>query len=551
MIEYWVLGGIIVLIFLYMTYRNKQKIKKTIRERWGIVPRPTMKDSFQSISDYWRKRLEHQPPKYYIDNLTWNDLDMYDVYKRLNSTYSSVGAEYLFDRLHDLKFDTQEMSDFEKLVGELDSNDPAREKILYHLYKLGKQDNNNVCEFIFSPKERRLHHHYIYPILASILLSSLLFMIVSWQYALFAVIPSVIINSVIFYKKKYQLDSQLEAVRYITSIVVCAGKLSRIKDEKLQFEINFISKLYKKLKKISGLGNSVLSQPMNELGFGIEILKALFMYDFLCYNRIVSTLSKNNEDFHQLWKEIGKIDSAISIASYRRTIEFYITPTFIEDNSLIAKEVYHPLIDDPVCNPAAITKNSVITGSNAAGKSTYIKTLAINCIFAQTINTCLARSFCFKPSIVVTSMAVRDSVIDGDSYFIAELNSLKRILRYLNDEVLCMCFIDEILKGTNTIERIAASASILKWFSSQNCLCVVASHDIELTDILDPIYDNYHFRGQITDDGILFDYMLQSGRTTTRNAIKLLEFMDYPSEVFTEAQARVKNFEITHKWEKT
>ena len=97
----------------------------------------------------------------------------------------------------------------------------------------------------------------------------------------------------------------------------------------------------------------------------------------------------------------------------------------------------------------------LITGSNASGKSTYIKAIAINAILAQTINTVLAEKWMMKPSYIVTSMAIQDNVLDGDSYFIAEIKSLKRIMQLIEEEKPCISFIDEILKGTNTIERIA------------------------------------------------------------------------------------------------
>ena len=274
------------------------------------------------------------------------------------------------------------------------------------------------------------------------------------------------------------------------------------------------------------------------------------MYDFINYNRVISVILKHNDTFHKLWQEIGKLDSAIAVASYRKSIPFYTTPIFVESEAVIAQEIYHPLLKNPVCNPVTLKRNCIVTGSNASGKSTYVKAVAINGIFAQTIHTCLAESFALKPSLVITSMAVRDNVVDGDSYFIAEIKSLKRILRSNSTDVRCLCFVDEILKGTNTIERIAASASILTWLAEQNCLCIVATHDIEMTDILIDIYDNYHFREQITAEGIHFDYKIYNGWTTTRNAIQLLDFMDYPAEIVSQAQTYAETFETTHKWKR-
>ena len=96
----------------------------------------------------------------------------------------------------------------------------------------------------------------------------------------------------------------------------------------------------------------------------------------------------------------------------------------------------------------------------------------------------------------------------GESYFIKEIRSLKRILDKV-EVVYCLCIVDEILRGTNTIERISASSAVLNFLNEENCMAIIASHDIELTELLKNSYENYHFREQITDHGISFDYTLK------------------------------------------
>ena len=88
-----------------------------------------------------------------------------------------------------------------------------------------------------------------------------------------------------------------------------------------------------------------------------------------------------------------------------------------------------------------------------------------------------------------------------------------------------MCFVDEVLRGTNTVERIAASTQILKSLTGSNILCFAATHDIEMTDLLRDFFDNYHFEEDIRDGDVFFNYRLMKGKAATRNAIKLLEIM--------------------------
>ena len=121
-------------------------------------------------------------------------------------------------------------------------------------------------------------------------------------------------------------------------------------------------------------------------------------------------------------------------------------------------------------------------------------------------------------------MALRDDILSQESYYIVEIRSLKRILDLTrSSELPVLCFIDEVLRGTNTVERIAASSRILQAIAEQGGLCFAATHDIELTYLLEKEYDNYHFEEQVEDDKVTFDYCLREGRACTRNAIRLLK----------------------------
>ena len=101
-----------------------------------------------------------------------------------------------------------------------------------------------------------------------------------------------------------------------------------------------------------------------------------------------------------------------------------------------------------------------------------------------------------------------------------------------------LCFIDEVHRGTNTVERIAASSRILQAIAEQGGLCFAATHDIELTYLLEKEYDNYHFEEQVEDDKVTFDYCLHEGRACTRNAIRLLKMHGYEEKNVDDANER-------------
>ncbi|NLC65703.1 MAG: DNA mismatch repair protein MutS, partial [Clostridium sp.] len=144
---------------------------------------------------------------------------------------------------------------------------------------------------------------------------------------------------------------------------------------------------------------------------------------------------------------------------------------------------------------------------------------------------------------------IEDDVVMGDSYFVAEIKSLKRILDQVKTKERAYLFIDEILRGTNTVERIAASSSIINWLSDYPVLTFIATHDVELTEMLKDQCDNVHFREEITEKGdIQFHYRLQEGPASSRNALLLLENMNFPDIVVQNAKERAIEFDKTQEW---
>ncbi|WP_446494037.1 MutS-related protein [Enterococcus hulanensis] len=169
-------------------------------------------------------------------------------------------------------------------------------------------------------------------------------------------------------------------------------------------------------------------------------------------------------------------------------------------------------------------------------------------MLGQLFNTCLAKSYSFKPCHVYSSMNLKDDIVTGDSFYMAEIKSLKRLLHIAESSEYAMIFMDEMFKGTNMIERIAAASIILEKFSALDCFICLATHDVELSQILGERYENYHFREVVTADDILFDYALREGVTTGSNAIKLLAYCQYDPQIVSQAEAYAEKFRETGEW---
>ena len=500
-----------------------------------------------SIENYHFYTIKNADISKQIDDITWNDLDMDSIFRSINVCKTSVGEEYLYQVLHEPNFDKTKLEKREKLIKYLDANPKVRLKIELNLLKFGKSQFNGLSSYIYKAESKMIKYPFIYKILAVIPLLSLGLIFINSALGVALLIVSILVNGIIYFSMKMKMEQELNVIRYFSSMLWSCKKIVKIKNDDTDLFFNEIRSHLKVFKSIRGVMSQAGKNGMSEFLYILEYIKMFFLYDINKYNSVMSKIVKEHEVFHLLFKEFGEIDIAICVLSLRKSLSSFCIPKFHKTNSIGFEGLYHILVDKPKLNTDIINNNSIITGPNASGKSTFTKALAVNSIFAQTINTCTAKEFSLKFSLVITSMAQRDDIMHGDSYFISEIKSLKRIIDKTN-VMHCTCFIDEILRGTNTIERIAASSSVLKYLSSKDCLCVVASHDIELTEIMKHLYDNYHFSERVEDDGIYFDYKLQNGSSKTRNAIKLLEFMNFDKQIVDYAQRSAEDFQSTKRW---
>jgi DNA mismatch repair ATPase MutS len=299
--------------------------------------------------------------------------------------------------------------------------------------------------------------------------------------------------------------------------------------------------------------NSNPNNLMADINILSEYTKMIALTDLITYEKVKNTVIKRSDNFKAIYEFVGSVDAIIGISSFRDSLKYYCIPklsksNFKSENNLEFIDMYHPLIKNPVENSGDFSQGILLTGSNASGKSTFIKMVAINSILSQTIYTTCAKNYTSSFFDIYTSMALKDDIFSNESYYIVEIKSLKRIIDNMNDDIPCLCFVDEILRGTNTIERISSSCEVLSYLGRSNCICFAATHDIELTHLLEDLFENYHFEETITNKDIEFDYKLHKGRSQTRNAIKLLEFMGYDENIVTSADNRAKKFLETGKW---
>lgn len=549
-ILFFIAIGIIAIFVVSLISKRKaeKNLRKHLINAFGKAPSSFDPDIWGSVSDYWDRKLKYETIDVVIDELTWSDLDMDDVFKRLNTCLSSVGDEVLYATLHEPRWDDKPLKAREKIITFFEENPKERLEIQIILSKLGRSNYNDVSALIFESQIKALKNPSVYTILSVIPFLCVGVCLINPMIGLVSLIISLITNGGVYYYFKKEIAKNLLVIQYLSAILRCCNRLFEYETEDgLKEIIEQIREDNEPFKFLAGKLSGIMMGAGSDLDILLEYFKIMTLYDFRTYNKAIALVAKNKEAFHRIYQNIGELDISIALASFRKSLSGTVTPSFSESFNVVATDLYHPLLESPVPNDFDLSQNSLITGSNASGKSTFVKALAINSIFAQTIYTCTASSFSLCHCLPITSMAVRDDILAGDSYFMAEIKSLKRTLDQVSHHP-CLCFIDEILKGTNTIERIAASSAILNYLDQKNCLCLIATHDIELTNILSKTYNNYHFQETITDETILFDYQLHVGPAQTKNAIALLNYLKFDQTIIKNANVLVDTFVETEKW---
>ncbi len=317
-----------------------------------------------------------------------------------------------------------------------------------------------------------------------------------------------------------------------------AKKLSEIRHPVLD---DYHSEIEQALKKVSHIMNKT-GLMGREADYIYEYLNIFFLIEVRAFYSLIDTIQQYKHHLKQIVATIGYMDSMISVASYREGVENFIVPKLSKSGSFLKiEDAAHPLLFKPVPNSISIESGGIlITGSNMSGKTTFLKMIGVNVVLAQTINTCLAYKYEGSFFQIKALIGRKDNVIEGKSYYLDEISALLGIINALDKHIPSLALLDELFRGTNSAERIAASAEVLLYLGRQHCLIFAATHDLELTELVKGSYSNFHFQESVTEQGISFNYKLMPGPSTTRNAIELLRYVGYPSEIADAADARIK-----------
>jgi DNA mismatch repair ATPase MutS len=556
-VNYVIVGVIIlIIIFVYFKYyeiKNKKDFIQKMKRQWRNIPiRDYTYEQLEGIKRYF---LNKNKDKFYIDDITWNDLDMDSVFKLLNHTNSSMGEQYLYYILRTPRFSKEELEERKRVIDYLEKNEEARIKLQCMYGEIGRTGNYSLTDYIYNLADLDMKSNLSEFGMLFLGLASIIAALTIPAYGVLIFIGVLILNVSQYYRRKGEVEPYFLSISYINRLLIGADTFVKVLPEEFAEYAKRAKEAKGQFKKFRrhakwAKGGKKATGSFEEIA--ADYVKMFFHIDLIKFNYMLQEVKEKVAYIDELIEAMGSIEAYIAIASFRGVREDYVIPELIHDDEVLfeVEEVYHPMISEPVVNSIKEDRSVLITGSNASGKSTFLKTAAINAILAQTIYMTMAKKYKANYYRVFSSMALTDNLMSNESYYIVEIKSLKRILDAGKEEFPILCFIDEVLRGTNTIERIAASAQILKSLSHENVLCFAATHDIELTHILEKIYCNYHFEEEVKDNDILFNYELKNGRATSRNAIKLLNIIGYDKQIIEQAESAAASFAENNSWRK-
>jgi hypothetical protein len=478
----------------------------------------------------------------FLSDRTMNDLNFDDLFGYLDQTTSKVGQQYFYAKLcaNNLSAYSKE---HEKITEKFSTDADFVLQTEKQLKKLEKRDAYNIIS-LFTKELPGISTFY------SFVINILRFVPFTFAFLLFAfhlnfciylLVLSIIVNLMIHYmNKSVQIPFQY-AIPQLLVLMKCSAKLAV--NSNFDCLSKDILKDVETLKPVSRTSTfikveNLLATDISQISWLItELLKIFTLTEPYLFHKTIKLIIGKQSEIEKLYRFAGEIDSLLTISKIRNAAPWYCLPSNNTSNEKFSfLDMVHPLVPSCVANSLSIQDKSILlTGSNMSGKSTFIRTIGVNVLLAQTINTCFARNFHLKQAVILDSMiTINDDLMNSKSLFFEEVLTMKQMLKS-SENGHHIYLLDEIFKGTNTLERIGAAKAVLSQLIKNGNIVFVSTHDIELAELLDSEYELYHFCEHIQKGEVKFDYLLKPGKLTSFNAIKILKMSGYADEIIEEA----------------
>jgi len=534
-------GVIAVALIIFWIYHEKLKekinySKGMITINWRHLDR--ISGNWSGFADIGSEFVNHDHP--YA-----SDLDIVgkkSIFQFLNTTHTWHGRQKFADDLLNPNYSDDEIIQRQEAINELSEDVIFSNHIEYKYAQIGVHTGakfiakrlENMTPFmkshflkllaIYAPLAVLFFAGFtfltsftiLYPVIAMLAICQLLV----WVFSVFKTANYLEDVSHL----SYNLDEYSEVVNALQSHNLKSEKLAAIQKCLVNSE-NSAALAIKELGQIASRAN--LRRNM----IAWVVLNITLLWDLTTAIRFEAWKQKYAQHAESWFISLGEFESLLSFSHLPNVTNETCVPMVASNKTFEAKNLGHPLItnENRVSNDVACKNNIfIISGSNMSGKTTFMRTVGVNLILARAGSFVCAKEMNFAQLNIMTSMRIADDLSEGISTFYAELKRIKGIIEMARQEPQMMFLIDEIFRGTNSVDRLIGAKTVLEKLDELGVIGIITTHDLELCDISNeyPRIKNYSFSESYHDNEIHFDYRMKEGVSTTTNAKYLMKMMD-------------------------
>jgi DNA mismatch repair ATPase MutS len=537
-----VAGAFVVLVFAFAWLVARQSKYERQKQYFDNLQRVNENEStnIQTRTNIYNDGARFTSEKHYYTS----DLDIFgnaSLYQLVNRTATSTGNDKLaqwFDKPSAKEVILPRQAAVQEIAAKNDWKLDVQTHLLFDL----QQDTNqlqNLFKYLHMPLnmpgEKWLGS---YAKIAPYLFTALL--ILAWYFPvvkLVAILVGLVNMGLVFSKAMYIRKADLIAGKIGNTLSNYADVFERIEEEKWQAAYNTdlaqqlkTGQTSNKIKELASLINKLNYHLNMIVGF---VLNLFFLWDIRQVIAIENWKRQNNESLEAAFEVIAEFEALISLAGLVINYPEWNFPQ-IDDRqgyTLTAHGLAHPLIDagKRIANDYELDdafKIDIITGSNMAGKSTFLRTIGINTVLALCGAPVCAAGMQVSVITIISYMRIKDSLNESTSTFKAELDRLQMLLAAVEHEPKIFFLIDEMLRGTNSVDKYLGSKAVIEQLIAKKAVGMVATHDLQIAQLETKYPDyvrNFYFDIQVLDGEMLFDYKIKHGECKTFNASLLLK----------------------------
>jgi hypothetical protein len=539
MVATWMVGAA-------LERRRTSRLVLRLRGQWG---RPKTPIDLQPAGFYHQKV---RGTSGWVDDATWADLNVDDVFGRIDRTESAFGREVLYHRLRTTSGEPAALEEFERTVERFRLDEAARLAVLEACARIDERRAETAWELVLDPLDPLPRWTVVFPLYA-VGVAVLLGFAVRDAALLPLLLVAVCLGLALRARIGWRIAAVMRPFRAAGQLIDAAIRIAATEPvaEPTTRALKEHARSLRRLARLAAWMGRDLGR--GDLGsLVLDYANVLLALDGTALLLSHFEARRRSRELLEIAELVGLLEAAISVASVRAGLSPWCRPSFLPGgDAIVAESLRHPLVESCVANSVDLSasRGVVLTGANMTGKSTFLRTVGINVLLAQTIHTCFARSYAAPWLRVRTCISPSDNLIAAKSLYQREVETAVSILAAAHDDRPMICLFDELFRGTNSEDRIGATASLIRWLLEgrgttsrpahhrAGTFVVAATHDVELVPLLADRCDAFHFGDAVTERGLQFDYVLQRGPATSRNAIALLGVLGAPRALVEEASA--------------